>query len=479
MAHLTRIHQVRYVDRDGRRVPKGTRGARKVKEKSAKWYGAGIPGQGKRRVPLATDKEAAQRMLDNLVRDAERGTVRLPERNAGRKPLAEYFTDFESDVALGLASKGGKRRRTPDAQQVALVVQRVRDLAAGCSFECPGDLDVTAPATLARYLAGRLAKPRTKVDRGISHQSANFYLAAARRFVRWLSARAAVRADLFDTLPGYDAANERTHARREVSPEELDRVLTAARASTRTVRNLTGEDRYHLYLTAFATGFRASELAALTPAHFHLADDPPAVSLAGKTAKNKKSVRHPLPPAVAVALRAYLAGKPASAAIWPGKWTIHAAKMLRVDLAAAKVPYCVEGPGGKEFADFHALRHTFVSALAAAGTGAKELQTLARHSDPRLTLGLYTHARSAELVRAVNRLKVPGTATHNPLAQLDRDTLEGIVLGLVVLLGTLLGSSGHSAVQSSVALPVAPAVGISGDLGEPVGTRKRGRKVAG
>jgi integrase len=112
------------------------------------------------------------------------------------------------------------------------------------------------------------------------------------------------------------------------------------------VRNLTGEDRYHLYLTAFATGFRASELAALTPAHFHLADDPPAVSLAGKTAKNKKSVRHPLPPTVAVALCAYLTGKPASAAIWPGKWTIRAAKVLRVDLTAAKVPYRVEGPGG-------------------------------------------------------------------------------------------------------------------------------------
>lgn len=144
-------------------------------------------------------------------------------------------------------------------------MQRVRDLCAGCGFNYPADLSAEAPAKLARYLAGRLAKPRTKAEQGISAQSANFYLAAARRFARWISGKAAVRADLFDGLPGYDAANERTHARREVSPEELDRVLAAAKASPRTVRNLTGVDRYHLYLTAFATGFRASELVVHPP----------------------------------------------------------------------------------------------------------------------------------------------------------------------------------------------------------------------
>ena len=64
-----------------------------------------------------------------------------------------------------------------------------------------------------------------------------------------------------------------------------------------------------------------------------------------------------------------------------------------MDLATAGVPDKVDGTNGPEYADFHALRHTFCSALAAAETGAKELQTLARHSDPRLTLGLYTNAR--------------------------------------------------------------------------------------
>jgi integrase len=382
-------------------------------------------------------------------------------------------------VLLGLASKGGKRRRVPDPRQARLVAQRVRDLTVGCGFDYPADLSAEAPAKLARYLAGRLAKKRGKAEQGISAQSANFYLAAARRFARWLSTKAAVRADLFDGLPGYDAANERTHARREVSPEELDRVLRVARESTRVVRNLAGIDRHHLYLTAFATGFRASELAALTPAHFRLTEDPPAVALAGRSAKNKKAVLHPIPPAVAIALRGYLASKPASEPVWPGKWARHAAKMLRVDLAAAEVPYCVEGVNGKEFADFHALRHTFVSALAAAGTGAKELQTLARHSDPRLTLGLYTHARSAELVRAVARLKVPGAAPASPLASLDREQLEGITLGLLVLLGTFLAPPAGANVVAPVAPRVALVAGIPGGSRGLLDTKRRGHKTAG
>ena len=35
--------------------------------------------------------------------------------------------------------------------------------------------------------------------------------------------------------------------------------------------------------------------------------------------------------------------------------------MLRGDLAAAGIPYTVEGPDGPLFADFHALRHSFIA----------------------------------------------------------------------------------------------------------------------
>lgn len=455
MAHLVRVQQVRYVDGDGRRVPKGTKGAKKLSETAKKWYGAGIPGMGKKRVPLAADKEAARRMLADLAKSAERGEAKMLDRAACSRPLLDHLSDFQKELVLGIQSATGRKRRSaPSGGQVRQVVQRIRDVLSDCPFRRVEDLKGHGAAEkLSRYLRDRAAG-QFEGRRKISAQTANFYLFEARRFTKWIARRGTgVPADIFDTIAGFDPQNNRKHPRRELAADELTKLLAAARASEDVYYTLAGEDRYHLYLTAFATGFRASELAALTPAHFDLAGDPPAVALSGKATKNKRAARQPLPPAVAIALRSYLADRPANRPIWSGGWNIRrAARMLGRDLAAAGVPYVVEGPHGKEYADFHALRHTYVSALAATGTGAKELQTLARHQDPRMTLGIYTHTRSAELARAVGRLQIPGAGPASPFAGLDRDELERLALGLVVMLGTLL--------TPAVAAPVAPRVAL-------------------
>ena len=109
------------------------------------------------------------------------------------------------------------------------------------------------------------------------------------------------------------------------------------------------------------------------------------------------------------------------------RWPRHAARMLRADLEAAGVHYVVDTGHGPEFADFHALRHSFVSHLAAAGVGAKGLQDLARHSDPRLTIGRYSHTSEARKAEAVNRTL--------PAASVSRDDLAAAL----ILAGTLLG----------------------------------------
>ncbi|HEV3438892.1 MAG TPA: tyrosine-type recombinase/integrase [Gemmata sp.] len=124
--------------------------------------------------------------------------------------------------------------------------------------------------------------------------------------------------------------------------------------------------------------------------------------------------------------------------IWPGQWKAFGSELMRVDLAAAGIPYGIETVNGKAYADFHALRHTYSSALAAVGTGTKELQTLVRHTDPRLTLNTYTHVGNQALNEAVDRLRMPGKATGSPLAKMKREELEGVALGLLVILGTLL-----------------------------------------
>jgi site-specific recombinase XerD len=62
-----------------------------------------------------------------------------------------------------------------------------------------------------------------------------------------------------------------------------------------------------------------------------------------------------------------------------------------------------------KFADFHALRHTFITNLGRAGIASKTAQTLARHSDISLTMPIYTHVDQAEQEEAINPLPpLPG-----------------------------------------------------------------------
>jgi hypothetical protein len=55
-------------------------------------------------------------------------------------------------------------------------------------------------------------------------------------------------------------------------------------------------------------------------------------------------------------------------------------------------------------ADFHALRHTFVSNLAAGGVHPKTAQRLARHSTIALTMDRYTRLRREDLAGALDTL---------------------------------------------------------------------------
>ena len=54
--------------------------------------------------------------------------------------------------------------------------------------------------------------------------------------------------------------------------------------------------------------------------------------------------------------------------LWAGSWWKHAAKMVRVDLKAAGIPFA--DADGRVF-DFHAMRGQFISNLEAAGVTLK------------------------------------------------------------------------------------------------------------
>ena len=59
------------------------------------------------------------------------------------------------------------------------------------------------------------------------------------------------------------------------------------------------------------------------------------------------------------------------------------------------------------FADFHSNRHLFITSLERAGLSPKMAQSLARHSDIRLTLDVYTHVELHDQTAAINSLPAP------------------------------------------------------------------------
>lgn len=59
------------------------------------------------------------------------------------------------------------------------------------------------------------------------------------------------------------------------------------------------------------------------------------------------------------------------------------------------------------YADFHSARHFFITRLERAGVSPKMAQTLARHSDIRLTLQVYTHAGLHDQTAAIASLPAP------------------------------------------------------------------------
>ncbi len=420
---------------------------------SKRWY-FDIAGK---RVKSFSDLKAAEQHAAESERKTERKKVGLidPAEEHARRPLAEHLKDY----AAHLAAKGDV------PLHVRNVVAKITALCSGCKFVFPLDADAAKavewlntlrrdadlveipagdsfqPCEVAKLLGVSVAGvgsavkrlglaatgngkarrlPRATVEalvlrkaKGRGPETANHYVRTVRAFFNWLVEAKRILSNPLETLTLQNAAVDVRRARRELAADELRRLFTAARSSKRTFRGLTGTDRFYLYLTAAGTGFRANALANLTPADFELDAGGPIVTLAARFNKSRKPKEQPIPTDVADALREYLTGKPLNAPVWGGKWGKDrlGAEMLRGDLNEAGIPYTTEGPDGLEYADFHSLRHSYLTLGGRSGIDLRTLQILAGHSTPVLT-ARYSHRRLHDLAGAVDKL--PNLVPESP-----------------------------------------------------------------
>ncbi len=379
MPALFKLRITRYVDDKGRRVPKGTPGARRVRERSTKWYGEYRDVDGiTRRAALASDRAAAQARLNEIVRNVERRQAGLhdPFEEHLARPIAAHLDDYQTF----LLSKASTQKH------VDQTVRRIEALCEGCGFRHLPDID-------ALKVVAWLAQ-RRRTENRFSTQTSNFYQDLAKGFCEWLVVHERIPKNPLATLRRLNVATDRRHDRRALTETEFSKLIESAENGP-SIEGLAGADRSMLYILATWTGFRRGELGALTRLSLDFESDPASIRLQAQFSKRRKAELMPLHPSVVERVKAWLAAKPdlpAGAPLFdlrtPAGYPRKTSKMMRLDLERAGIPYQDEQG---QFADFHANRHTFISNLSRAGVPLATAQKLARHSDPRLTANRYTH----------------------------------------------------------------------------------------
>jgi integrase len=189
-------------------------------------------------------------------------------------------------------------------------------------------------------------------------------------------------------LGGFNAKEDRRHDRRTLPLDELRRLIEVAHAGT-PYREMTGPARALCYRLAVASGLRYSEIGSITPGSFALDGGHPTVTVAAAYTKNGDPATLPLPPDLAADVVHFLVGMPQGEPVFrlPKGG---GAEMLRIDLAAAGIPY--EDASGRVF-DFHSLRCQCATLADLAGASPRIVQRLMRHSSLDMT-NRYTRPRT-------------------------------------------------------------------------------------
>ena len=204
---------------------------------------------------------------------------------------------------------------------------------------------------------------------------------------------------------------------------------------------MTGEERHWLYRIALETALRSGEIRTLTRESFLLDGTEPSVYLPGDDTKNRLDAEIPIRPDTAIEIVHFLDDRPEDAMVFPMPHPADVVKMLRRDLEAARKvwineaktvqervdreqgSFCAAVDDAGRVLDFHGLRVTSISWLAATDAPVKDLQTFARHSDPKLTMNTYATTLHGSQSRLVSML--PDLSEDQPDRNRDRSIKTG------------------------------------------------------
>ena len=432
MANLLKLTFIRYVDAEGRRVPKGTPGARKVKEKSTKWFGQYRNADGDRkRVPLCTDKTAARQMLADIVRDIARGKAGLvdPHGDHRKAPIEGHVAAYE----IHLRNKGVSEKHRAET------IRRLNAVISGCKVRTLADLTVEP---VERFLAILAEDDVANQKKGASARTRNTYRTSAKAFSKWCLKTRRLGEDVLASLEA--VSGETRRQRRALTDKELaallmtakerplnealkirrgkrkDELVANVRPEVRAELEQLGRERALMYKMMVLTGLRRGELEALEVRHLDLDGRRPSVNLPGSFTKNGEEASIPLMADLASDLQDWLrtTGKKRAARVF--RVPKELVKILKRDLKAAGVEF--RDDRGRTI-DVHALRHTTATYLARAKVSPRVAQEFMRHSDIKLTMQTYTDIRLLDENEALAALpEIPLSADKTAKASPKAET---------------------------------------------------------
>ena len=395
----------------------------RYRDVSTKWYVQykDVNSQWQR-VPGYTDKEATERLAADLKRRTEQEQVGLvsPFEKAQCKPLIDHLKDFRKF----LRDKGDSQKH------VDQTYNRICKGFEGCGFRFWRDIS-------ASQLTSWLADERDAEQMGV--RTSNYYQSAAKEFCTWMVKDKRAKHSPLDFLTALSTETDIRRERRAITDEEF-RWLIQAAIDGPPIQCMDGLQRAMLYILASWTGYRRKELASLTRRSFDFIGSPPVVRVGAAYSKRKRKDSIPLHEMVAEYVQHWLNARTLDNRDQPifdlrtaGGKLRRTSKMMKLDLEQARLNWIDDAKNDNErarreasdtltycnedglFADFHANRHTFISNLGRAGVTLKLAQTLARHSDPKLTMNVYTHVEEADQYSAIGRLAAPPLLPNLPL----------------------------------------------------------------
>ncbi len=388
------------------------------------------------------DQSEALAMVAKLQRKAKRfqaagmSSIEAKVHRAMAQPIANHVDDYIAD----LESRG------VTAKHIGTERKQLERIIEAIGAKTLSDLDShRVQVALSKMVFRHVHKGDT--NQQLSARSKNKHRTCVMSFTKWLHANHRTEVDLLSAVRPYDEASDKRHERRELTADEITHLLYTVEHADYEPRGLDKPTRAMAYRVSLCTGLRATELRALTVKAFKFTGDEVSILLPRRNANKQKGGTHPVPLELAPMLRDFLRGRDPDALPFAGL-PVHSARMIREDLERARAAWIADSDEGSEerarreesdflayvnhdgmYADWHAQRTTYISAIVASGTDAKTAQSLARHTTSRMTMDRYAKAREGNCSAALESVDAFKAATdaqqkRSKTISKDRQTLS-------------------------------------------------------